>query len=213
MSHNRRYLRYDDFDEKLPIGEEPSLDALDFKIDLNIVTSVVSNVSPSSEDSDSRRSSTSTIRSPSRHGTRQQAKSAAHTNIVIHGVQSRANSALGQRKEKGHKRNQSSISTTQSTDSTDQQETALLTLHPTSTMLASEWLDGLLLLLNQTPITTETNKLIEFIAKYGLKMRLLNVRFEEALSSGMGSGAYGKEVKMPERDGLDEDFYYDIGGA
>ena len=35
------------------------------------------------------------------------------------------------------------------------------------------------MLLNQAPITADTNKLVDLIAGYGLKIRLLNVRFDE----------------------------------
>lgn len=80
----------------------------------------------------------------------------------------------------------------------------MLQLYPQSHALASEWLDGLLMLLNQQPITADTNKLVGFIGGYGLKIRLLNVRFEDI---GLD------EPVLPSRDGLDEEFYYDIAGA
>ena len=84
-----------------------------------------------------------------------------------------------------------------------QKESVLLQLHPQSHTLASEWLDGLLMLLNQQPITADTNKLVTLIGGYGLKIRLLNVRFEDV---GM------EEPLLPSREGLDEEYYYDIGG-
>ena len=80
-----------------------------------------------------------------------------------------------------------------------------MTLHPQSHSLASEWLDGLLMLLNQQPITAETNKLIGLVGEYGLKIRLLNVRFDEV-------GAVG-EPEVPTREGLDEEYYYDVFGG
>lgn len=63
------------------------------------------------------------------------------------------------------------------------------------------------MLLNQQPITAETTKLIDLVSNYGLKIRLLNVRFDEA--------AFGHEApKVPSREGLDDDYYYDVfGGA
>ncbi|KAF1813634.1 hypothetical protein P152DRAFT_394497 [Eremomyces bilateralis CBS 781.70] len=82
-------------------------------------------------------------------------------------------------------------------------EMVLLQLNPQSHTLASEWLDGLLMLLNQQPITADTNKLVNLIGSYGLKIRLLNVRFEDV---GL------EEPVLPTRDGVDEDYYYDIGG-
>ena len=80
---------------------------------------------------------------------------------------------------------------------------------PQSRMEASEWLDGLLMLLNQQPITAETNRLISMMGEYGLKVRLLNVRFndEEGLIGGM-DGVEAPEI--PSREGLNEDFYYRI---
>lgn len=62
------------------------------------------------------------------------------------------------------------------------------------------------MLLNQQPITNDTNKLVNLIGGYGLKIRLLNVRFED-LELGDEVG-----MKMPTREGLDEDYFYDIGG-
>ena len=60
------------------------------------------------------------------------------------------------------------------------------------------------MLLNQQPITAETNKLVRLVSGYGFKIRLLNVRFED-----LGKG----EVQMPGREGVDEEFYYeDFGG-
>ena len=86
-------------------------------------------------------------------------------------------------------------------------EITLLTLYPQSHSLASEWLDGLLMLLNQQPITKETSKLIQLVSNYGLKIRLLNVRFDDP-------SFLGEEPEIPSREGLDEDYYYDVfGGA
>lgn len=60
------------------------------------------------------------------------------------------------------------------------------------------------MLLNQTPITAETNKLVDLVGGYGLKIRLLNVRLED----GRGDGGEGVGV-VPSREGLDEDYYYE----
>jgi engulfment/cell motility protein 1 len=62
------------------------------------------------------------------------------------------------------------------------------------------------MLLNQQPITADTNKLVNLIGGYGLKIRLLNVRFDEE-SVGVRRG-----VVMPSREGVDEGYWYDIGG-
>ncbi len=78
-------------------------------------------------------------------------------------------------------------------------------LTPPSHSLASEWLDGLLMLLNQAPITAETNKLVSLVSEYGLKIRLLNVRLDDEY----GGPPEGAGV-VPSREGLDEDYYYEV---
>ncbi|KAI9819568.1 MAG: hypothetical protein M1827_007018 [Pycnora praestabilis] len=163
LSHNRRYLHYGDFDTQGDV--EPGLDALMEKIDLSVVSSVVSNVSAS----ESPNSSTSTLKTlPTRAST---------TKITIHGY-------LEPSKDK---------------------ESILLTLNPPTHSLASEWLDGLLMLLNQQPITAETNKMIHLIGNYSLKIRLLNVKFDDV--------GVGDEPEIPSREGLDEEYYYDVFGG
>lgn len=54
------------------------------------------------------------------------------------------------------------------------------------------------MLLNQQPITADTNKLVTFIGGYGLKIRLLNVRYEDV---GL------EEPVLPSREGLDDEYY------
>lgn len=155
-----------------------------FPVDLSIVSSVVSNVSATPDDT----SSTAAKRS---------SHPFSSTKITILGhLPARA----GGDSQKDHSRARSGSRTTQ-------KETALLTLRPQSASTASEWLDGLLMLLNQQPITAETNKLIDLVSTYGLKIRLLNIRFDDA--------AFAGEVPaVPSREGLDDDYYYDVfGGA
>ncbi|RGP81560.1 hypothetical protein FLONG3_292 [Fusarium longipes] len=84
-------------------------------------------------------------------------------------------------------------------------EQPILTLWPLSHSLASEWLDGLLMLLNQAPITAETNKLVNLVSEYGLKIRLLNVRMDSAFEGPEpGAGV------IPSREGLDEDYFFEV---
>ncbi|KAG6999214.1 hypothetical protein G7Y79_00036g071700 [Physcia stellaris] len=188
LSHNRRYLHYADFDSQS--SEEPELEALNEKIDLSTVSSVVSNVSTSSPSS-----STSTLTpSPS--------QPTSSTKITIHSYQYQSSlpSPVDTRTNSGGK-------TLKSHSSHSRKEITLLTLYPQSHSLASEWLDGLLMLLNQQPITKETSKLIQLVSNYGLKIRLLNVRFDDP-------SFLGEEPEIPSREGLDEDYYYDVfGGA
>ncbi|KAL6703166.1 hypothetical protein ACN47E_010159 [Coniothyrium glycines] len=178
LSHNRRYLHFAEFDEKM--AAQPRLDALQEKIDLSIVSSVVSNVSASAPSTASSDTTVTNVANPERAST--------STKITIHGYLPASS----------HSRQMSSGS------GSGRKESVLLQLHPYSHTLASEWLDGLLMLLNQQPITADTNKLVRFIGGYGLKIRLLNVRFEDV---GLA------EPILPSREGLDDEFYYDIAGV
>lgn len=174
LSHNRRYLHYADFDTRK--DAEPQLDDLAEKIDLSIVSSVVSNVSASPPTTSA--SSSATPRDTP-NGSAANRASSTSTRITIHGYLA----------------------------ATPSKESVLLQLHPQTHTLASEWLDGLLMLLNQQPITADTNKLVNLIGGYGLKIRLLNVRFD----AGDGGGV-AEPPLMPTREGLDEDYWFDIGG-
>ncbi|KAI2635273.1 ELMO/CED-12 family-domain-containing protein [Xylaria nigripes] len=88
---------------------------------------------------------------------------------------------------------------------TEGKEEAMLTLYPANDSLASEWLDGLLMLLDQAPIMAETNKLLNMVADYGMKIRLLKIRMEAAYS-----GPSAEAGVVPSRVGLDDDYYFDI---
>jgi engulfment and cell motility protein 1 len=88
---------------------------------------------------------------------------------------------------------------------TEGKEEPVLSLYPDNDSLASEWLDGLLMLLEQAPITAETNKLLDIVADYGMKIRLLKVRMEATYTDPpAGAGV------VPSREGLDDDYHYDI---
>jgi engulfment and cell motility protein 1 len=145
----------------------------------------VSNVSASSDDS-----SGSTIKTVP--------PQSSSTKITIHGHVSSPPPSHTASAVKGHVRLNSKPAT--------QKEVLLLTLRPQSHSIASEWLDGLLMLLNQQPITAETSKLTNLISNYGLKIRLLNVRFDDA-------AFVGEPPEIPSREGLDEDYYYDVFGG
>jgi engulfment and cell motility protein 1 len=172
LSHNRRFLHYADFEAQSK--SDPLLDELHEKIDLSTISSVVSNVSSSSDDTPHpptpSLSSSSTVTKP---------QGSTTTKITI-------NSFVGGQGEGGGER-------------------AILTLMPISHSSASEWLDGLLMLLNQAPITAETNKLVGLVGGYGLKIRLLNVRVEDG--GGEEGGANGV---VPGREGVDEDYWFEV---
>jgi engulfment/cell motility protein 1 len=61
------------------------------------------------------------------------------------------------------------------------------------------------MLLNQAPITAETNKLVGLVGDYGLKIRLLNVRIDDG-EVGMRDGA----GVVPGREGLGDDYFYEV---
>ncbi|KKK22881.1 hypothetical protein ARAM_005753 [Aspergillus rambellii] len=182
LSHNRRFLHFGDFESA--DMKRPELDVLPGKIDLSIVSSVVSNVSAPPDDS-----SASTVKSMTQH--------VSSTKITIHGYAHSSPVSSDGHKSNGHIR---------SASRTTQREVVLLSLRPQSPSIASEWLDGLLMLLNQQPITAETSKLINLISNYGLKIRLLNVRFDDAVFAG-------EAPAVPSRDGLTDDYYYDVFGG
>ncbi|KAK1730678.1 hypothetical protein CaCOL14_002779 [Colletotrichum acutatum] len=172
LSHNRRYLHYADFEAQT--AQDPGLDILTEKVDLSTISSVVSNVSASNEESRSATSSSTLKNNVTVKST---------TKITIFSYANPAEAAGGG----------------------DAKEQAILTLNPVTHSLASEWLDGLLMLLNQAPITAETNKLVNLVSDFGLKIRLLNVRIEAAYTGPPpGAGV------IPSRDGLDEDYFYDV---
>ncbi|KAL8768727.1 MAG: hypothetical protein Q9209_005145 [Squamulea sp. 1 TL-2023] len=190
LSHNRRYLHYADFDVKG--DQDPDLDSLNEKLDLGLVSSVASNISTTTPTS--TRSSTSTLKNLPQSST---------TKITIHGYLASSSRGGSSNHHTNHDRHPSKST---SNSRVQKEEIALLILYPSTHSVASEWLDGLLMLLGQQPITSETKKLTNLVAEYGLKIRLLNVRLDEP-----GPEA-GEGIEVPSREGLDENYYYDIGG-
>ncbi|KAM0280736.1 hypothetical protein ACHAQH_003906 [Verticillium albo-atrum] len=156
-------------------AKDPGLDALTEKVDLGTISSVVSNVSAPDD-----AASAATVKNLNiSDATTTVAVPGSTTKITIFRFADLSDPAAG--------------------------ETAVLALHPVNHSAASEWLDGLLMILNQAPITAETNKLVGLVSEYGLKIRLLNVRVEAAYSGPPpGAGV------VPSRTGLDEDYYYEV---
>ena len=190
LSQDRKYLHWGDFDDTE--DPRPTTATLEDKIDVSVISSVMSNVTSNDKSSDV---SDSTLKDL------QQDKFTT-TKITIHGYLPKSRG--GHSRTTSHARSMSKASSRRT-----REETVLLTFQPQNHLEASEWLDGLLMLLNQQPITAETNKLITTMSDYGLKVRLLNVRFndEDGLLGGM-AGADAPEV--PSREGLDDDYYYEI---
>jgi len=161
------------------------------KIDLITVTSVVSNVSatPVAQSIKSPAASTDTLTA--------NGNQTASTKITIHGSVPMPKSppvspAIGPETER-------------SGEPAIAKEYVLLTLQPASQTLASEFLDGLLMLLNQAPITADTNRLVKAVTEYGMKIRLLNVRLDRPIDKALG--------EVPTREGLDEEYFYDVFGG
>ena len=202
LSHNRRFLHHGDFASRP--SADPSLDELPSRIDLSTVSSVVSNVSARRRSS---ASSTETLRlSATRKETAAAEKPAVpnplQTRILINGF---APIDLAKAGASGAGHSHHKTASNASSSAGQRKEVPLLALHPASHVVASEWLDGLLMLLNQAPITNETSKLLKTIGSWGLKIRLLNVRYEEGEEPVDGRG------EVPSREGLDEDYFYDVG--
>ena len=188
LSYNRRFLHYADFESCH--DHEPGMNALKEKIDLTAVTSVTSNVLTRS-DIDASADALKTVQRP-----------ATSTKITIHGYILHDHWPTA---PKAHSRTPSTTTRSVVAQSL-RKEVTLLTLYPPTHSLASEWLDGLLMLLNQQPITSETHRLLEMVNDYGLRIRLLNVRFDDTAFTG-------EAPEIPSREGLDEDYYYDIFGG
>ena len=90
-------------------------------------------------------------------------------------------------------------------------EQVLLELRLPTSPLASEWLDGLLMLLRQEPITKDTARLVDMAVDWGVRLRLLNLRWEDVDWEGVeGTAAATREV--PSREGLDADYWYAMPG-
>lgn len=198
LSHNRRLLHYQDYVVKHTDAEVPLSD-LPRTIDLNAVTSVDSNVSASdpvmtgaattagADDA----SSISTMHDPAHHA-RQKSIALPPTTTRI--------TILGR-----------AASTPSTSERDHNEESALLELLPQSPNLASEWLDGLLLLLNQQPITKTTTSLITMMADWGVRLRMLNLRWEDVDWDALEARVKGVKLdarEVPGREGVDEDFWY-----
>ena len=201
LSQNRRWLHYQNFDSKTPDAQpDPAVADLPNKIDLNTVTSVDSNVSATDAQpvmlNGAANSSSETLKD-SRASRNDSAKPPApptpSTKITIYGTQkSYKTTPAVARDEAGT-------------------ELVLLELYPSTPPSASEWLDGLLMLLNQQPITKDTTRLVEMMVDWGVRLRMLNLRWEDVdwerlERSVRGQRVEGKEV--PGREGLDEEFWF-----
>ncbi|KAI6885760.1 hypothetical protein KC360_g3433 [Hortaea werneckii] len=215
LSHNRRYLHYRNFGEKIE-GSELPLEQLPEKIDLSTVTSVESNISAAEQQQ------------------QQQQRQSQQTNGVLGG---QANSSVDTLRT-GTARDSAKQSQLQQPTTTSKitiigtlsppgrsgatsalslvspgadEEAVLLELQPQSISEASEWLDGLLMLLDQQPITASTTQLIDMMVDWGVRLRMLNLRWEDVDWEALEQRVKGLEVKereVPSREGLAEEEYW-----
>ncbi|POS86006.1 hypothetical protein EPUL_002761 [Erysiphe pulchra] len=180
LSYDKRYLHYGDFDSQAI--KNPPLDILSQKIDLENISSVDSNTSLcGNEDSSAYTPTTTVTARPSEDPSTITGITIRCFDTIQNGDQCNLDTSNGSIPEK-----------------------IVLVLVPINKNLASSWLDGLLMLLNQAPITSETSKLVNFICDYGLKIRLLNVRMDDFLDPLDGAGI------IPSREGLDDDYFYEM---
>jgi engulfment/cell motility protein 1 len=186
LSHNRRWLHHQEF----PAQTEflPALAELHEKIDLNNVTSVDSNVSAPEAAPKNDDKSSVTLTSSARGSAK-----TSTTKITILGTLT-SEGRLAAAPEREH-------------------EVSLLELLPQTSSLASEWLDGLLMLLNQSPITKDTARLIAMIEDWGVRLRMLNLRWEDVDWEALERSVKGEEMEVirpvPSREGIEDgDFWY-----
>lgn len=193
LSHNRRWLHYQNYRSR---GDgEPALSELPEKIDLNGVTSVDSNVSALEPAAltNGNNSSTETLKESLLPPDSLKAAT-TDTKITIMGT--------------SQPKSKHSLSTTNTASS---EETTLLELFPQTHYTASEWLDGLLMLLNQQPITKDTTRLIEMMEDWGVRLRMLNLRWEDVDWEALEQSVKGGKVEareVPSREGLEGGYWY-----
>ncbi|GAM82077.1 hypothetical protein ANO11243_000560 [Dothideomycetidae sp. 11243] len=183
LSPNRRYLHHATYPNRS--NDRPSIANMAQKIDVNHISSVVSNVTKSSRNNDRGDAA-------KHRNALEKEEYATSTRLVIHGSASRGVHGGGNEEE----------------------EQVLLELICGESALASEWLDGLLMLLDQQPITADTERLISMIENWSLKVRLLNLQWEDAQRQGngvmdeKGHGEWSRSIPRPEVEG---EYWYDMG--
>jgi hypothetical protein len=181
LSHNRRWLHHQVFASRSL--KDPKIEDLRETIDLNTVTSVDSNVSASDP-------------------------------AATPGAGASITSSLSTPRDSTHPSLRPLQPTTKITilgGSDSAPEATLLDLYPSSAHSAAEWLDGLLMLLNQQPITKSTTSLIQMMTEWGVRLRMLNLRWEDVDWHDLEMRVKGLEIEgreVPDREGLDEEYWY-----
>ncbi|KAK5132773.1 hypothetical protein LTR08_008658 [Meristemomyces frigidus] len=202
LSHNRRWLHYQNYPSK---GDyEPALSALSEKLDLKSVTLVDSNVStfeaspPSAPHINGNVLNSETLKENMTAHSDGLKADESNTSITI------TISSIAQRSKS---RPSMGSNMTNGAD-----EVTLFELFPQTSHTASEWLDGLLMLLNQQPITKNTTSLVEMMQNWGARLRMLNLRWEDVDWEALEMRVKGMKVEpkeVPSREGLEgEEYWY-----
>lgn len=236
LSHNRKQLHYGDFATQIP--PTPSLESLEHIVQLAQVTKIEHFEPEKSGLSDSDVANGDT---PSQDVAKKLTATPKWT-ITLLGTPkppegTQAQSITSPKKTKNRRSLDPDGSGPASTSTAIAEIIPLLTIHPPNKHVFAEWLYGLRVLTTSATSTAnakqvstqrssndrvsepQTQRLVEFLTRYGVKLRMLNVRFEYdgvmALSGhGAEGGARGKEsVVVPSRKGLDEEYFYDVGGV
>jgi engulfment and cell motility protein 1 len=208
LDEQRKHLHYGDYEEVQEIT--PEIGELEGRIDLNIVSSVVSNVT-AGDGNGGRNSLSANSDSTAKDPSQERDSILTTTKITIHGFVPETSRSQRHRHKISQQSHHTRATSKSSSSRTAPKESVLLTIHPQSQMAASEWLDGLLMLLDQQPITAETNRLVQMIGGFGVRVRLLNVRSGDADGDELGDDGNGVTagVKIPSREGLEgQEFYY-----
>jgi engulfment/cell motility protein 1 len=236
LSHNRRQLHFADF--SIQAASPPPLETLEHKVELAQVTKI-----------DHTSSGPNTTVNEASNGSYHTQPRSQHTITLL-------GNPNVQPPQSPRKSRQTPLSTPATIDAPNplnstaiSEVVPLLTLHPETSSLHSEWLYGLSVLITSScsaatrqtsqkishrPTGTKdalldgaaigiaeprTERIIDFLTRYGGKLRMLNVswEYEGVLNVAGNVGdvlAVGKRgsIGALDRRGLDDEFYYDVGG-
>lgn len=216
LSHNRRWLHYQNYASKG--NDEPKLEDLPEKIDLNTVTSVDSNVSASDPVTNGDDLPEESTTNGTSLGANRKSASTMGNSLARHSTLSKPTPQQPQQTTKITILGNSSThpnTTALSHIAPSSSESVLLELYPATASIAAEWLDGMLLLLDQQPITKSTTGLIDMMVDWGVRLRMLNLRWEDVDWEELEQRVKGvrvEEREVPSREGLEgEEFWYEMG--
>lgn len=216
LSHNRRWLHYQNYASKG--SDDPKLEDLPETIDLNTVTSVDSNVSASDPVMNGEDPADDTATNGTSLRADRKSASTLGNSLARQSTLSKPTAAPPQPQHttkitilgNSAKHPNSTLSHIAPSST----ETVLLELLPATAHIAAEWLDGLLLLLDQQPITKSTTKLIDMMVDWGVRLRMLNLKWEDVDWEELEQRVKGvrvEEREVPSREGLEgEEFWFEM---